>query len=69
LAGPAIERLEACKFEHLAVTDTIPIGRRLDRLAGRVTVLSVAPLLGEAIQRIHENRSVSELFQGKRSAR
>ena len=63
LAPPAIERLKCCRFTKLAVTDTIPIGNRLDQLKDRVQVLSVAELLGEAIHRIHHNASVSALFR------
>ncbi len=62
-APPAIERLKCCAFTKLAVTDTIPIGNRLDGIKDRVEVLSVAELLGEAIHRIHHNASVSELFR------
>ena len=63
LVGPAVERLANADFTCLAVTDTIPMNGRADALRDRVTTLSVAPLLGEAIRRIHENRSVSALFQ------
>ncbi len=62
-APPAIERLKCCGFTKLAVTDTIPIGSRLDGIKDRVEILSVAELLGEAIHRIHHNASVSELFR------
>jgi ribose-phosphate pyrophosphokinase len=62
-SGPAVERLAAADFTQLAVTDTIPYRAALDPIKDRLTVLSVAPLLGEAIRRIHENRSVSALFQ------
>lgn len=62
-APPALERLQACQFTKLAVTDTIPIGTRADLIKDRMVVLSVADLLGEAIRRIHHNASVSELFK------
>ncbi len=62
-APPAIERLKGCDFTRLVVTDTIPIGNRLDGIKDRVEVLSVAELLGEAIHRIHHNASVSALFR------
>ncbi|HEX8523923.1 MAG TPA: ribose-phosphate pyrophosphokinase [Tepidisphaeraceae bacterium] len=67
-APPAIDRLKKCTFTKLAVTDTIPIGDRLDGIKDRVEVLSVAELLGEAIYRIHNNASVSELFRGTRKS-
>ena len=61
LCGPAIERLKRSRLEQLVVTDTIPVGKekRLDK----IKVLSVAPLLAEAIKRIHEEESVSVLFK------
>ena len=61
-APPAMERLVDCPFTKLAVTDTIPIGDRADRIKDRLVVLSVAELIGEAISRIHHNQSVSALF-------
>lgn len=63
-APPAMERLIECPFTKLAVTDTIPIGDRANPIKDRLEVLSVAPLLGDAIDRIHRNQSVSALFNG-----
>src|SRR5271155_4636388 len=63
-APPAMERLAKCEFTRLAVTDTIPLGDRAKTISDRLTVLSVANLIGEAIHRIHHNRSISELFNG-----
>jgi len=61
LSGPAIERIKASPIEEVVVTNTIP--RTPDkRTAARITVLTVAPLLGEAIRRIHDEESVSTLF-------
>ncbi len=62
-APPAMERLASCDFTRMAVTDTIPIGTRADAIKDRLTVLSVAELIGEAIHRIHHNASVSALFK------
>jgi ribose-phosphate pyrophosphokinase len=59
--GPAsIERIMASPIKELVITDTV----NHETLAGnsRLTELSVAPLLGEAVQRIHEERSLSSLF-------
>ena len=61
LSGPALERIGSSALQQLAVTDTIPLGSKADK-ADRVRVLSVAPLLGEAIRRIHSDDSVSSLF-------
>jgi len=57
------KRIRECDaIEELITTDGIPI---TDDLGGKVKVLSVAPLLGEAIKRIHEGKSVSSLFRTK----
>jgi ribose-phosphate pyrophosphokinase len=61
LSGPAIERIKASPIEEVLVTNSIPLPDD-KRVAGRITVLSVAPLLGEAIRRIHDEESVSTLF-------
>ncbi len=58
--GNALERFANTPFDGLFVTDTIPIPP--DRQPEKMTVISVAPLLGEAIKRIHRNESVSRLF-------
>lgn len=60
LCGPAIERIKAAPIEQVVITDTIPL--RPDRTLPKIKVVSVAPLLGEAIKRIHRNESVSRLF-------
>ncbi|MEO0512183.1 MAG: ribose-phosphate pyrophosphokinase [Planctomycetota bacterium] len=61
--GPAIERLSASPISQVVVTDTIPIGDRAAALGSKLVELSTGPLLAEAIERIHEDRSVSELFK------
>jgi ribose-phosphate pyrophosphokinase len=63
-AGKAVERMLAAPIERLVITDTIPADGRLDPLKDRLTVLSVAPLMGEAIKRIHLNQSVSDVLKG-----
>jgi ribose-phosphate pyrophosphokinase len=60
LSGPAVQRLKAAPMEEVIVTNSIPVSA--EKRAARVTVLSVAPLLGEAIRRIHDDESVSTLF-------
>jgi ribose-phosphate pyrophosphokinase len=61
LSGPALERIESSKLEHVFTTNTIPLGDKA-AATGRFTVLSVAELFGEAIRRINEGSSVSSLF-------
>jgi ribose-phosphate pyrophosphokinase len=60
-SGPALDRIEASKLERLLVTNTIAVDAAMARCP-RIHALSVAPLLGEAIQRIHDGASVSSLF-------
>ena len=60
LSGQAVERLEKSEIAEVVVTNTIPL--REDPQSKKLTVLSVAPLLAEAIHRIHTETSVSSLF-------
>jgi len=60
LSGSAYEMIESSSLKELVVTDTIPL--KQEKAKTKIKVLSVAPLLGEAIRRIHENKSVSSLF-------
>ena len=61
LSGPAIDRIANSRLEQLVVTDTIPLREAAQKL-GKVKVLSVAGLLGAAIESIHMETSVSTLF-------
>lgn len=61
-AGNAIEKINASPIDKLLITDTIPVADKC-RLLKNAEILSVAPLLGEAIRRIHSNESVSWLFR------
>jgi ribose-phosphate pyrophosphokinase len=61
LTGDAVDRLKKADVEEVIVTDSVPIPP--EKLGPPLTVLSVAPLLAEAIIRVHENRSVSALFK------
>lgn len=61
LSGPALERLQESCLTEVVVTNTIPLNGKEQRCP-KLRVLSVAPLLGEAITRIHEEESVSSLF-------
>ena len=61
LTGDAMDRLRKADVEEVVVTDTVPVPE--DKMGAPLKILSVAPLLAEAIIRVHENRSVSELFR------
>jgi ribose-phosphate pyrophosphokinase len=59
----AIDRLADLPVQALITTDTVPIpADKIGRLGDKLTVLSVAPLLGEVIRRAHEGRSVGQMF-------
>jgi ribose-phosphate pyrophosphokinase len=60
LSGPAMERLKNSPIEQIILTNTVPIAK--EKILPNMTVLSVADLLGKAIQSIHEETSVSNLF-------
>ena len=60
LCGRAVQNLAESPIKRLVITDTIPLTP--ERECEKIVVLSVAPLLGEAIKRIHRNESVSRLF-------
>lgn len=60
-SGPAIARLKESRIEKVLVTDTIPLSE-LAISSNKVQVISVAPVLAEAIKRIHDHDSVSSLF-------
>lgn len=61
LSGLACERIKNSPIKSIVATDTIPLGKELAALE-KIKVLSVAPLLGEAIMRIHSESSISSLF-------
>ncbi len=60
LSGPAVERIESSVIEKFVISNTIPLAeeKRIDK----IDVVSVAPIFAEAIRRIHDNESVSILF-------
>lgn len=61
LSGPAIDRINDSVIEEVIVTNTLPLDSKKERCK-KLVVLSIAPLLAEAIKRIHEESSISSLF-------
>lgn len=61
-SGPAVERLANSVFTEVIVTNSIPLSKEVESVP-KIVQLSIAPLLGEAIGRIHDDQSVSEMFQ------
>ena len=60
-SGPAIDRIAGCPVKEVVVTDSVPIPE--SKKNEKITVLSIASLLGEAINRIHAGLSVGAMFQ------
>lgn len=66
LSGPAIERIKGCDgLKEIVITDSIPLPP--EKTVSKIKVVSVAALLADAIQRIHEEKSISILFDAIRS--
>jgi ribose-phosphate pyrophosphokinase len=63
LSGPAVDRIGESALRELVLTDTVPLpaGKRIPK----ITTLSIAPLIGEAIKRIHRGESVGALFSSE----
>lgn len=61
-SGPAVERIADSVFTEVIVTNSIPLPASADKVQ-KIVQLSIAPILGEAIGRIHDHQSVSEMFQ------
>jgi ribose-phosphate pyrophosphokinase len=60
LSGPAIKRINESILEEVVITNSVPLAP--DKHLAKIRVLSVAPLVAEAIRRIHDEESVSGLF-------
>ncbi len=60
-SGPAIQRISSCPVKEVVVTNTVPV--KDEKKADKITVLSMAPLLGEAISRIHTGQSIGAMFE------
>jgi ribose-phosphate pyrophosphokinase len=61
-SGPSIQRIATSPVKEVVVTDTIPVNK--DKKLNKITVLSIASLIGEAIHRIHTGLSVGAMFEG-----
>lgn len=62
LSGPAVERLQSSRIKEVVVTNTIPVPK--EKMFDKLKVVSIASLFGEVIINVHEEESVSRLFQG-----
>ena len=60
LSGPAVERIENSVIEEFVITNTIKLGE--EKKSSKIKVVSVADLIAEAISRIHEDESISVIF-------
>jgi len=60
-SDPAIQRIASCPVKEVVVTDTVPVAG--DKKLDKITVLPIAPLLGEAIHRIHTGLSIGAMFE------
>jgi ribose-phosphate pyrophosphokinase len=60
-SGPAIQRIAACPVKEVVVTDTVPVD--VTKKLEKITILPIAPLLGEAIRRIHTGLSIGAMFE------
>jgi ribose-phosphate pyrophosphokinase len=60
-SGPAVDRIAASQVKKVVVTNTVPV--KDGKISDKVTVLSIAPLLGEAIKRIHTGQSIGAMFE------
>lgn len=63
LCGPAAERISKAPIEEVVITDTIPLEKEKIDAIGKLKILSISELMGEAIHRIHNDQSVSSLFR------
>ena len=66
LSGPAIERLKNSDIQRVVLTNTLPLPRR--SRCDKIEVLSIAPLIAEALAAVFDDTSVSEIFNGENLA-
>ena len=60
-SGAAIQRIATCPVKEVVVTDTVPVD--VTKKLEKITILPIAPLLGEAIHRIHTGMSIGAMFE------
>ncbi len=63
LSGKAVQNLEEAPIREVVVTNTVPIPE--ERMIGKLTVLSIAPIIASALRAVFEDSSVSEIFHGE----
>jgi len=63
LSGPAIDRLKNSKMSRVVITNTVPLSP--DKQIDKIEVLSVAPIIADALDAVFEDTSVSEIFGGE----
>ena len=61
LSGPAIERIKKSNIKELVMTNTVPLP--IEKQIDKIKVVSISELFGEAIKKIHEEKSIGELFE------
>ncbi len=66
LSGPAVDRLKNSKIEHIVLTNTLPLPP--EKQLPKIEVLSIAPLIAEALSAVFDDTSVSEIFHGENLA-
>ena len=66
LSGPAIERLEKSRIDRVILTNTLPLAP--EKRIGKIQVLSVAPIIADALSAVFDDTSVSEIFGGENQA-
>jgi ribose-phosphate pyrophosphokinase len=62
LCGPAVDRMREAPIEQIVITDSIPLSKDKREKLPNIVVISVAPLMADAIKRIHEDQSISAIF-------
>ena len=66
LSGPAIDRLKNSEIQRVVLTDTLPLPP--EKQLPQIEVLSIAPLIAEALSAVFDDTSVSEIFDGENLA-